>query len=255
MADIRTFLEKIKSAIYGKEVRQAIYEGIRCCYEDGKAGSTDIAARDAIDQVQAEVNKGLVRGSYSCQDLADVHQAILAEVVTMSIDSVKTVGVRLSTDDLNCAGRLIIYLGLDTSGKYVANAELVTTDGHRLYTSGYVDAGALLDEMVFTEWEWENPPVDGMNKEYCTTERYMTMPVYVRRMRFDKDTKPDEAEGMYSISFDVTGYPKIVSLTGMFSSETYGADDRIQYVQYEPCAVNDRNITLEATVFRNESDN
>ena len=39
MSNIQTFLDKIKSERYGKDVRQAIHDGIKQCYEDGKAGA------------------------------------------------------------------------------------------------------------------------------------------------------------------------------------------------------------------------
>lgn len=48
---IQTYLDKIKNAIYGKDVRQAIHDGIRQCYEDGKAGQLDLIARDGVAQL------------------------------------------------------------------------------------------------------------------------------------------------------------------------------------------------------------
>lgn len=48
MADIEKNLDLILKAIYGKDVRQAIHDAIRDCYEDGRAGSTDLIARDLV---------------------------------------------------------------------------------------------------------------------------------------------------------------------------------------------------------------
>ncbi len=53
MAGIETYLEQIKNAIYGREVRQAIHDGIHQCYEDGKAGAVDLVAREQIAQLVA----------------------------------------------------------------------------------------------------------------------------------------------------------------------------------------------------------
>lgn len=50
---IEEFLNKILSSRYGKDVRQAIHDGIHQCYEDGKAGSTDLIARERIDNLVA----------------------------------------------------------------------------------------------------------------------------------------------------------------------------------------------------------
>ena len=50
---IQDNLDKIKSAVYGEEVRTAIHDAIHDCYEDGKAGSMDLVAREAIAQEKA----------------------------------------------------------------------------------------------------------------------------------------------------------------------------------------------------------
>ena len=48
MANIQTYLQTIKSAIYGKDVRQSIHDAIKQCYYDGKAGAIDLEARERI---------------------------------------------------------------------------------------------------------------------------------------------------------------------------------------------------------------
>lgn len=57
MADIDSLLKKIKTAIYGKDVRSAIHDSIHKCYEDGKAGATDLVARDRIESAQAQISQ------------------------------------------------------------------------------------------------------------------------------------------------------------------------------------------------------
>lgn len=53
MADIADILNIIRQAQYGREVRQAIVDGISQCYEDGKAGVNDLEARRLIEAVTA----------------------------------------------------------------------------------------------------------------------------------------------------------------------------------------------------------
>lgn len=55
MAGIEEYLNKIKTAVYGREVRQAIHDGIETCYKEGKAGATDLVARSEISSVNAEL--------------------------------------------------------------------------------------------------------------------------------------------------------------------------------------------------------
>ena len=53
MASIADHLNKILSAVYGKDVRQAIHDAIHQCYEDGKVGAVDLVARERIDNLVA----------------------------------------------------------------------------------------------------------------------------------------------------------------------------------------------------------
>lgn len=57
MANILDILNIIRHAQYGREVRQAIVDGISQCYEDGRAGVNDLEARRLIEAVIA-VNEG-----------------------------------------------------------------------------------------------------------------------------------------------------------------------------------------------------
>lgn len=56
MSDIMENLNKILTSRYGKDVRQSIHDGIRDCYEDGKAGSIDLVAREQIANLVANNN-------------------------------------------------------------------------------------------------------------------------------------------------------------------------------------------------------
>lgn len=52
MSNIQENLKKIREAVYGKEVRQAIHDSIHDCYEDGKSGATDLIAREMCDDLK-----------------------------------------------------------------------------------------------------------------------------------------------------------------------------------------------------------
>lgn len=54
MADISDYLKKILSAVYGKDVRQAIRDAIYQCYKDGKSGAIDLIARERINNLVAQ---------------------------------------------------------------------------------------------------------------------------------------------------------------------------------------------------------
>lgn len=48
MSDIMNELKTIREARYGKEVRESIAAGIETCYKEGKAGTTDLQARQDL---------------------------------------------------------------------------------------------------------------------------------------------------------------------------------------------------------------
>ena len=61
MAGIETYLEQIENAVFGKDVRRAIHDGIKQCYEDGKAGAIDLEARAEIRSL-ATLHEGSTTG-------------------------------------------------------------------------------------------------------------------------------------------------------------------------------------------------
>lgn len=66
MSNILENLQKILSSVYGKDVRQAIHDSIRDCYEDGKVGATDLIAREGLNtkatKTELEVERQRING-------------------------------------------------------------------------------------------------------------------------------------------------------------------------------------------------
>ena len=59
MAGIQEYLDKIKTAVYGRDVRQAIHDAIKTCYDDGSAGATDLTARENASTALATANQAM----------------------------------------------------------------------------------------------------------------------------------------------------------------------------------------------------
>lgn len=83
MATIQDYLDLIKNAIYGKDVRQAIHNGIQQCYYDGKAGSTDLEARQRLDTAEESISSLGSRMSTAENDI-DVLDSRVDEIVAPS---------------------------------------------------------------------------------------------------------------------------------------------------------------------------
>ena len=82
MATIIENLKKILEARYGKDVRQAIHDSIENCYNDGKAGSIDLQARQMLGDTNiSSIADGTVTGSVkTLSDKATANEAAISEV-------------------------------------------------------------------------------------------------------------------------------------------------------------------------------
>ena len=56
MSDIMNELKTIREARYGKEVRESIAAGIETCYKEGRAGTTDLQARQDLLTTKTELD-------------------------------------------------------------------------------------------------------------------------------------------------------------------------------------------------------
>lgn len=83
MSDIATLLNAIKTAIYGRDVRQAIHDAIRKCYDDGRAGAIDLTARELAklnaSKLQAEISDFTESASGRMDDYETQTSAQIAE--------------------------------------------------------------------------------------------------------------------------------------------------------------------------------
>lgn len=83
MSDIATLLNTIKTAIYGRDVRQAIHDAIRKCYDDGRAGTIDLTARELAklnaSKLQAEISDFTESASGRMDDYETQTSAQIAE--------------------------------------------------------------------------------------------------------------------------------------------------------------------------------
>jgi len=71
MSNIETNLAKIKTAVYGEEVRDAIHDAIHDCYEDGKAGDIDLVAREEIADVNNRISNIIAQSGTSDTEVVD----------------------------------------------------------------------------------------------------------------------------------------------------------------------------------------
>lgn len=78
-SNITDALEDIIAASYGKDVRQAIHDGIRICYNEGHAGTTDLYSREEIEKLKVVIDK-IIYGD-ATEELTNLLDTINGEVI------------------------------------------------------------------------------------------------------------------------------------------------------------------------------
>lgn len=88
MADsnIEQLLKQILGTKLGKDMRQAIHDGIEQCYEDGKVGAVDLVARQRIDNL-AKLQEGSTTGD---AELVDIRVGFDGNKYTSAGEAVRT---------------------------------------------------------------------------------------------------------------------------------------------------------------------
>ena len=244
MPTISELLDKIKNAKYGRDVREAIHDGIRCCYDEGKAGVTDVSAREAINTINKKIERGLINPAVSPYPGIDFLSRIISQrLKQMTPESTRSEFVVFESEAFG-VGRLDISYAISLDGRHSAIITFTSGDGDVLRMTGSAAKGATVAEMTFTEWEWENPPLSSVGEEYRTTERYMGFPVYTQLLRVYGSQIPTTANENPVFNFEVDSLVEVVSLSGIYHRLTYGADDKVSMHTSGPYC--DAGLAIEA---------
>lgn len=131
MGNIEENLKKILNSRFGKDVRQAIHDGIHDCYDDGKAGAIDLIARERIDNL-AKLTEGSTTGDAELIDIrigadGNVYDSAGEAVREQSSQLNKSV-TGLSIELENVSAHIKIKQGnayMDNSGSYMESESTV----------------------------------------------------------------------------------------------------------------------------------
>lgn len=96
---ITEFLKQILSARYGRDVRQAIHDGIQQCYYDGKAGTIDLEARQDIEAIGVDV-EALKENTTSINKAVADLQAVVDITATTETTLPNSHAGRLKVDEI-----------------------------------------------------------------------------------------------------------------------------------------------------------
>lgn len=98
MSDIQTLLNLIKTAVYGRDVRQAIHDAIRQCYDDGRAGAIDPTARGLAASQLAAAQARIEAFEDTVAEQMTAHEAaVAAQLAAMQESMNATLNTFLAT--------------------------------------------------------------------------------------------------------------------------------------------------------------
>lgn len=157
-SNIMQNLAKILSSRYGKDVRQAIHDSIHDCYEDGKAGSTDLIAREQIANLVSENNP--TEGNSELQDIRVGHDGT---TYTSAGESVRQQVGSLSEDKQN---KFVNYFNKndeDCLVGYMFNSDGTLKEYEITFVTGYIPCK--LNDQIRIIHDGE---IISFNYVYCT---------------------------------------------------------------------------------------
>ena len=135
MPDITDYLNGIRNAVLGKEVREDIAAGIEQCYEDGRSGATDLTARRNISALNARVATAESEVETLEDDVAALEAGLaaavgspLAAATAAGMTDTTKVYVYTGSETGYTAGNWYYYDGSAWTSGGVYNAAAVQTD-------------------------------------------------------------------------------------------------------------------------------
>ena len=261
MATIQDYLNKIKTAIYGKDVRQAIHDAIFKCYEDGKAGSIDLVARENINTLTNQVaamdpennlqkTGGIMSGDINMNgnkvtglpDPSADSDAVSRLYMTGAIeDYVHSLGlgtIPQTASDLNTKAETGWWvIGESTANKpddiTLGVVQVISTTCAQVLQIATSTTGIRARRVTtdypnsWGEWEYENPNMIH-RKEYRTTERLDDKPIY--KVYIHKtETKLGDANSASSTSLHLTSISSLDKIVRADVIVSYVEGGRVLY--------------------------
>lgn len=157
MPDITDYLNGIRNAVLGKEVREDIAAGIEQCYKDGKAGSIDLAARTGVTGLTTRMTSAEVRVSAAELDIDDLETDVAALTAAVGSPLVASTAAGMTdhskiyvytgSEDGYTAGNWYYYDGSAWASGGVYNSTAVQTDTTLTVSGTAADAAAVGGEL------------------------------------------------------------------------------------------------------------
>lgn len=186
----------IQNAVKGKEVRQAIHDGIKQCYTDGKAGAIDLQARQEL-AMKPSVDDNNIKSSdtYSSSKIealianTNYKQATLKQTVT-GLGTANASAyvyqlanlVMINLDNVIITGTLTLYklmtysddipTPLYSSMQVLGGANIIVTAGSRdikITTSGSATIKGMITFLVTSTSEYSDVTIADMLKSITST--------------------------------------------------------------------------------------
>ena len=137
MSLVQKYLDKIKNAIYGREVRQSIVDAIDQCYKDATGNPESIAAMvDEFDGMKEEIQKEVDNLDLKAQEIIDTQKIVNMQNLGVVPNSTEAQNEKIN--EILATGGRHYYL---PAGNYIINDSIVLHDN----TTLELDKGAVIE--------------------------------------------------------------------------------------------------------------
>lgn len=215
MSDIMNELNTIREARYGKEVRESIAAGIETCYKEGRAGTTDLQARQDLltkaSKIEMDVERKRIDNLAKLPSGSTTGDAELTDIrVGADGTTYNSAGAAVREQVSSLKGDLELLVKIKNFN--VETAQQNTDYNYSLFSGDMIEITNKTDGAIAVKLLYENDVID-VATDYLSKDKSIT---YTAKSTSDKIRLWSQGTGYVKVENLNTFYRKTINLSNDF---------------------------------------